>query len=80
MTLWLYYRYKGEKLTRNTIIRVLIGSNIIMTIVLYLFAQLFPNNTFRDLLDPDHYNELVGNNQRYIGEIGESVFSGAPQF
>ena len=80
LTLWLYHRYKGEPLQRKTVILILTGSNIILTAVFYLFAQLFPNNTFRDLFDPDHYNEILGNNQRYIGEIGESVFSGAPQF
>ena len=78
--LYLYYRYKGWDLERSLVVRVLIGSNLILTIILYLFSNLFPNNTFRDLFDPDHYNEIVGNNHRYINEIGEAVFSSDPPF
>lgn len=80
LVLYCYYRYKSYDLDKFTIIRVLLGSNLVLIITLYLFSSLFPNNTFRDLFNADHYNELLGTNHRYINEIGESVFSSEPPF
>lgn len=80
LILYFWYRYKNWTLERSTIVRVLIGSNVALVISLYIFSSLFPNNTFRDLFDPDHYSNLLGHNHRYINEIGEAVFSSEPPF
>lgn len=78
--LYVYYRYKALELDKSIVIRTLIGSNLVLMVSLYLFSTFFPNNTFRDLFDADHYNEVLGTNHRYINEIGESVFSSEPPF
>ena len=80
LILYVYYKYKGWILTNSVAVKLLFASNFILTFTLYVFSNLFPNNSLRDLFDPDHYKDIIGNNHRYVNEIGESVFSSEPPF
>ena len=80
LTVYFYHKFKEITMERKHVFKIIILSNAVLLISMYIFYKIFPNNHFSDLFDPSYYATIVGNNRRYINDIGESVFSGAPPF
>lgn len=80
LMLFVYSKYKKLRMDRKTVIKTLIFSNLIVFTTLYLLQLINPNQTLRDLFQPELHQEILGGSNRYINEIGETVFSSAPPF
>ena len=77
---YFYHKFKELELNKKTAFKIVLLNNLVLLISSYIFYQLFPNNCFGDLFDPNHYASVIGNNHRYINQIGETVFSSEPPF
>lgn len=80
LVLFLYTKYKKSRMERGMVIKTLILSNFVVFSTLYLLQMINPNKNFRDLFQPELHQEILGGSNRYISEIGESVFSSVPPF
>ena len=77
---YLYYKSKGQEFSRKQAFKIVLLTDSMVLMSLYILYTFFPNNTFRDLSSNGNSQVLVGKNQKYIPEIGESIFTGNVPF
>jgi len=83
--IYIYDKFKrgknpNSRMSNKDILILVLLSNAILIALMYIIYKFFPHHCFNDLFDPQHHTFNISSNQRYIQEIGESVFSGEPPF
>lgn len=76
----IYSKIYEVKYTTADMFKIVIIFNLVTIIPWIIFYKLFPDNKFRDIFSLHGTSIFVNSGEKYLPNIGESIYTGNPPF
>lgn len=76
----IYCKIYEIKKTNFDMLKIVAVANIAMLIPWIIIYKLFPDNKFRDIFNLNGTSIIVKSGEKYLPNIGESIYIGDPPF